>query len=262
LSQIREGQPAEELNEFSPEDLMKRIVKYLYVEWIALSLTCLVSAHAQSSTPVQSNARTPSVKVTPGAATQPFAENLIVTVTVSGSGATPSGLVVLAGGGYQSKATKLDSGSAIFYLAPGSLAKGVDTLTATYTPDDASQSRYLAAMGTALITIAEPATVDAVVNIDVLSNRHEISPFIYGINASRFDTIKGLSPGLVRWGGNQTSVYNWKLFTYNSGGDWFFNDYLLGDNKVSIGDSILHVNYVQSTGSHVLTTMPTLGWAA
>ena len=241
---------------------MKRIVKYLWVEWIALSLTCLAPAAAQDSVTVRSNAITPTVTVSPGTATQPFAENLIVTVTVSGRGEMPSGLVVLAGGGYQSKATKLDSGSAIFYLAPGSLAKGADTLTATYEPDAASQSRYLAATGTTLITMTAPGTVDAVVDINVLSNRHEISPFIYGINASKFDTIKGLSPGLVRWGGNQTSDYNWKLFTYNSGGDWFFNDYSLGDNKVNIGDSILHVNYVQSTGSHVLTTMPTLGWVA
>ena len=241
---------------------MKRIVKYLWVEWIALSLTCLAPAAAQDSVTVRSNAITPTVTVSPGTATQPFAENLIVTVTVSGRGEMPSGLVVLAGGGYQSKATKLGSGSAIFYLAPGSLAKGADTLTATYEPDAASQSRYLAATGTTLITMTAPGTVDAVVDINVLSNRHEISPFIYGINASKFDTIKGLSPGLVRWGGNQTSDYNWKLFTYNSGGDWFFNDYSLGDNKVNIGDSILHVNYVQSTGSHVLTTMPTLGWVA
>ena len=241
---------------------MKRIARCLGVGWIALSLTCLASAHAQSSTTVQSNATTPNVTVTPGATTQPFAENLIVTVTVSGGGETPSGLVVLAGGGYQSRPTKLDSGSAIFYLAPGALAKGTDALTANYTPDAASQSRYLAATGTALITITAPGIVDATVDIDALSNRHEISRFIYGINASKFDTIKGLSPGLVRWGGNQTSDYNWKTFTYNSGGDWFFTDYSLGDNQVYIGDSILHINYVQSTGSHVLTTMPTLGWVA
>jgi hypothetical protein len=242
-------------------ECMKRIAKSLRVGWIALSLTCFSAAGAQSGA-AQSSAKAPAVTVTPGDAVQPFAENLIVTVKVSGGDGTPTGTVVLSGGGYKSEPAKLDSGSANFYIAPGSLARGSDILTATYAPDPASQSHYLAATGKASITITAPGAVEVAVHIDVLANRHEISPYIYGINASKFDDIKGLTPGLVRWGGNQASDYNWKLFTYNSGGDWFFNNYPLGDNKVYIADSVLHINFVQSTGSHVLTTMPTLDWVA
>ena len=58
--------------------------------------------------------------------THPYAENLIVTATVSGASGTPTGNVMLSSGSFTSPAVSLNSGSAAFYIQPGSLALGPD----------------------------------------------------------------------------------------------------------------------------------------
>ena len=208
------------------------------------------------------NPAPPTVTVTPEDTTHPYAENLIVTATVKGGSVTPTGSVTLSSGGYTSAAVKLNSGAATFYVQPGSLAMGADTLTVTYTPDSNSSSAYAASTGTAGITITSPGSANVAVSINTLANRHQISPYIYGINTANANNISGMAPALVRWGGNQTSNYNWKSFTYNSGGDWFFEDFGLPNSIGNISDSVLLVKYTVNAGSRILTTMPTLDWVA
>ena len=107
------------------------------------------------------------------------------------------------------------------------------------------------------MTITSPGSTNVTVNIDTLANRHQISAYIYGINSMSVTDITNLSPSLVRFGGNEASDYNWKLFTYNAGGDWFFEDFGLGGI-----DSVALTQYTVNSGSHMLTTMPMLGWVA
>ena len=208
------------------------------------------------------NPTTPTVTVTPEETAHPYAENLIVTVTVKGGSATPTGSVTLSSGSYTSSAVTLNSGAATFYVQPGSLAKGADTLTVTYTPDSNSASSYAASRGTATITITSPGSANVSVTINTLADRHQISPYIYGINTTNVNNISGVSPKLVRFGGNATSDYNWKSFTYNSGGDWFFEDFGLPSSNGNINDSVQLVKYTVNAGSRILTTMPTLDWVA
>jgi hypothetical protein len=202
------------------------------------------------------------VTVTPEETTHPYAENLIVTATVKGDSKTPTGSVTLSSGSFTSAAVTLNSGSATFYVQPGSLAKGADTLTVTYTPDSNSSSAYTASTGTADITITSPGSANIAVTINTLANRHQISPYIYGINTNNKDNITGMSPKMIRWGGNQTSDYNWKAFTYNAGGDWYFEDFGISNSGAYMNDSVQMVKYAMDAGSHILTTMPTLSWVA
>jgi hypothetical protein len=95
-----------------------------------------------------------------------------------------------------------------------------------------------------------------------LANRHLISPYIYGINTSNSNNITGMAPSLVRFGGNQTSNYNWKLHTYSAGADWFFEDYGLGNTDGLIDDSVQLTSVAVNAGSHMLTTIPTLDWVS
>jgi hypothetical protein len=71
-----------------------------------------------------------------------------------------------------------------------------------------------------------------------------------------------MAPALIRWGGNQTSDYNWKTFTYNAGGDWFFEDFGISNSDGFMNDSVQMVKYAADAGSRMLTTMPTLDWVA
>jgi hypothetical protein len=215
------------------------------------------SASGTGSVAVTLSPVAPTVTVTPEETTHAYAQNLIVTATVAGNSGRPTGSVTLSSGSFTSPATTLSSGAATFYVQPGSLAQGADTLTVNYTPDSSAASAYLTSSGTASITIATPGATNVTVTIDALANRHLISPYIYGINSLTESDVTNLSPALVRFGGNETSDYNWKLFTYNSGSDWFYEDYSLGGI-----DSVQLTSFTVGSGSQMLTTMPTLGWAA
>jgi hypothetical protein len=221
------------------------------------------SASGTASVTVTQSPVMPTVTVTPEETTHPYAENLIVTATVKNGSASPTGSVTLSSGSFNSAAVTLNSGTATFYVQPGSLAMRADTLTVTYTPDSGSSSSYAASTGTAGITIAPPGANNVTVTINTLANRHQISPYIYGMNTLNESDITNLSPAFVRFGGNEASDYNWKLFTYNSGSDWFFEDFGLNDQSTGKGiDSEQMTKFAVDSGSQMLTTMPTLGWVA
>jgi hypothetical protein len=214
------------------------------------------SASGSASVTVTQRLTSPTVTVTPEEATHAYAENLIVAATVKGD-ATPTGTVTLSSGSFTSAAVALNSGAATFYVQPGWLAQGADKLTVTYTPDSSSSSRYSSSTGSVDMTITEPGSTNVAVNIDTLANRHQISPYLYGLNSLTESDITNLSPGLVRFGGNEASDYNWILHNYNSGSDWYFEDYSLGGL-----DSVQMTSFTKASGSQMLTTIPMLGWVA
>ncbi len=198
-----------------------------------------------------------TVTVTPEETTHAYAQNLIVTTAVTGANGVPSGNVTLSSGSFTSAVATLSNGSATFYLQPGTLAKGSDTLTASYTPDSSSAARYTASTGTVAMNISSPGSTNVTVNIDTLANRHQISPYIYGINSLTESDVTALSPAFVRFGGNEASDYNWKLHTYNAGSDWWFESYSLGNV-----DSVQFTSFTKASGGQQLDTMPMLGWVA
>ena len=113
-----------------------------------------------NTNPPPSSPTTPTVTVTPSAASFTTAEPISATVKVSGTGAVPTGTVTVKSGSYTSSATKLSAGSATFPIAAGTLPLGTDTLTASYAPDTASSSSYNSASGSADITVTKiPPTV-------------------------------------------------------------------------------------------------------
>ena len=113
---------------------------------------------------VISSKGTPTVKVTPQSTSVAPWQPLSVTVAVSGgTGApTPTGTVILSGGGYTSAATALTSGSVTFNIPAGTLTTGSDTLTANYTPDTNSSADYNVATGTTTTAIAVGAIAPTV----------------------------------------------------------------------------------------------------
>jgi len=220
------------------------------------------SASGTATVTVTQTAKSPTVTVTPEETTHPFAENLIVIATVKDGSVSP-GSVTLSSGSFTSSAVALNFGAATFYIQPGSLAEGGHTLTATYTPDSSSSGTYSTSTGTASMTITSPGSTNVTVDINTLANRHLISPYIYGINTLNQNDVTNLSPTFVRFGGNEATDYNWKAFTYNSGSDWFFEDFGITDQSTGKGlDSVQLTKFTVGAGSQMLTTMPTLGWVA
>lgn len=207
---------------------------------------------------------TPSVTVTPTLASLTTVQSLSVSITVAGKSSTPTGSIVLSGGGYSSSSATLSAGAASFTIAPGVLSAGTVQLTAAYTPDAASSSAYNSASGTSSVSVTAVSTTALTASVNTLVNRHSISPYIYGGNFpadAAHVTDAGLS--LVRWGGNASSTYNWQLHTYNADADYYYEDYTFkGFSGGGDSDSVQFVTDVLNAGSHPLMTMPMLGWVA
>ena len=107
-----------------------------------------------------------------------------------------------------------------------------------------------------------PTTVN--VSIDVLTNRHPISPYVYG-GAFPKDAATITDSGLpmVRWGGNGASTYNWELGTTNADNDYYFEDFNFGAlNNSADSMSTQFISDVKAAGSAPLMTMVMLPWVA
>jgi len=99
------------------------------------------------------------------------------------------------------------------------------------------------------------------VTIDVLTNRHPISPYAYG-GAYPQDAATVTDSGLsvVRWGGNATSRYNWKTQTSNSAADYYFSDYTY--TEIGDSDSVKFIQDAKAAGTNPLMTMVMLDWVS
>ena len=100
--------------------------------------------------------------------------------------------------------------------------------------------------------------------MNVLTDRHSISPYVYG-GAFPQDAATITDSGLpvVRWGGNGASTYNWKLGTSNADNDYYFEDFAFGAlNNTADADSVQFIKDVKAAGSLPLMTMVMLPWVA
>jgi hypothetical protein len=105
-------------------------------------------ASTTGTTSVTVTAAPPTVTLTLSSATISANQSLQATATVSGTGATPTGTVVLSGGSYTSPAQTLSSrGTYVFTVPGGTLSPGTYTLSVTYSGDN----NYTA--GTATVSV-------------------------------------------------------------------------------------------------------------
>jgi hypothetical protein len=120
-----------------------------------------------------------------------------------------------------------------------------------------ASNTYGASANSAQVSATPVAGTAAVaVNIDVLANRHMISPFVYGNNDQTISDISDVGYTFSRWGGNDASNYNWQLQSRNSAGDYYFEDY------GGAGDQAQLITDTQNAGGHALTTMAMMDWVA
>jgi hypothetical protein len=113
--------------------------------------------------------------------------------------------------------------------------------------------------------IAPTGSTAVNVTVDALSNRHPISPYVYGTNfppTASYITDSGTT--LVRWGGNASTRYNWKNFDTNAASDYYFiNRPMAGNGAASFyNDSTQFVTTIIGAGGSPLMTIGMLPWAA
>ena len=86
-------------------------------------------------------------------------------------------------------------------------------------------TRTCAALGAAIVaaaTILHAQNAAVTVSVDVAANRRAINPAIYGVAYATTTQLQDLNAPLHRYGGNNTSRYNWQLNADNRGQDWYF----------------------------------------
>jgi hypothetical protein len=117
------------------------------------------------------------------------------------------------------------------------------------------------ALGYLLLTagaaVAQTAPGPAV-TVDTQAGQHPISPYIYGMAeygvAPSFHASARL--GVLRWGGDGTTRYNWQVDSSNAGFDWYFMGGDGNANPTPSGGPDALVLADQATKSQTLLTIP------
>jgi hypothetical protein len=130
---------------------------------------------------------TPSVFVSASPGSPTTAQATTITVNVSGFTGypTPTGTVVVTSGSYTSASTALASGYATINLAPGVLPAGLDTVTATYTPDTQSSALYNSSSGSNTVGVYLPQIITPTVTLtQVTQNPTTTQPLVLAVSVN------------------------------------------------------------------------------
>ena len=117
----------------------------------------------------------------------------------------------------------------------------------------------------ALIAASSWAQTIPTLAVDAAANLHPISPDIYGINYYGDTGLENIvRVGVRRWGGDQTSRYNWLIDTFNSGNDYYFENFLFSNaNAATLPNNSTFDQFVNiglTSGAMRIGTVPMLGW--
>ena len=85
----------------------------------------------------------------------------------------------------------------------------------------------------AAVTALQAQQASVTVSVDVAANRRPIHPGIYGVAYATAAQLQDLNAPLHRYGGNNTSRYNWQLNADNRGQDWYFQS--IGESSATPG---------------------------
>jgi hypothetical protein len=109
----------------------------------------------------------------------------------------------------------------------------------------------------ALVTGQGPTTIQ----IDAAAGRRAIDERIYGLAYPDAAATSDLRCPVSRWGGNNTSRYNWQANADNRGSDWYFESVpYAGSAAGAEADSF--ISTARRGGSQPVLTIPMIGWVA
>jgi len=137
----------------------------------AAGSSTFLAALSQTSVQNEGDRITPSVFPWSNLSNPTTAQAVPMTVNVSGftGNPIPTGSVVLTSGSYTSAATALASGTATIAIPAGALSPGIDTLTATYTPDTSSSALYASTSGSNTIGVTLAVKITPAVAVTSLT---------------------------------------------------------------------------------------------
>ncbi len=229
-----------------------------FASWSGCSSTsganCTVTMNANATvTASYSSPTTASITVSPNTAT--IGTQVQFTATISGAASNAVTWAVTAPSGSASSPGTISSSG--LYITPYPAPPTV-TVTATSTQDPTKN-------GSTVVTLSPPAVAAGPsLSVDAGNQTHPISPYIYGMNAYTLTTTtaKGANVPVVRWGGDATSRYNYRIEATNSASDSYFENQDNGGGSWPNTDFNSFVSGNQTIGAKTLGTVPVLGWVA
>ncbi|MGD0646834.1 MAG: glycoside hydrolase family 44 protein [Acidobacteriaceae bacterium] len=239
-----------------------------FVNWTgcssAITETCSVTMNA--NTIVTANYNGPnvtSVTVTPNPAPVTIGSTQQFSATVNGTGLSGNGVtwsLAAPSGSTDSPGTITSAG---LYTSPYP-APATVTVTATSTQDPSIS-------GSVTVTLTAPATATGpLLNVDAGKQTHAISPYIYGMNAYLLDatTASNANIAIARWGGDDTSRYNYQTNVVNSANDYFFENFSGSNSMLPNGDNGNGTSFnaflsaANTLGIATQGTAPVIGWVS
>ena len=201
------------------------------------------------------------VTMTPTAPTVMIGTTQQFTATVSGTGS------------YNTAVTWAVAGPTGWTGSPGSIDKtglyespfpAPPTATVTaYATGDESKS------ASATVTLVAPAeAAGPALSVDAGNETHAISPLIYGMNAFGLDATTAANANITvtRWGGDDTSRYNYQTNVTNSASDFYFENFTgAADMLPNASGSTNFTDFITANntlGTKTLGTVPVLGWVS
>src|SRR5262249_6531126 len=120
------------------------------------------------------------------------------------------------------------------------------------------------AVSALVIAIGVPARAQnspVTVSVDAATNRHPISPGVYGVAYADATALADLNVPVNRSGGNNTSRYNWQLNADNRAADWYFESIPYASATAGEqGDTF--VQTAKGAGAEPMLTIAIVGWVA
>jgi hypothetical protein len=236
---------------------------YSFLSWtgcVSTTKAGICNVTVNSNMTVTANYSRPNVtgvKIAPNPAVAIIGTPLQLTATVLGTGSISNSVNWSLTG---------PSGSSAGTLNPTSVT------TATYiTPYPPPASVQITAASTETPSISTKVTVvlkapaaaaGPALTVNVGNQTHAISPLIYGMNAYALDTSVAQAANITvaRWGGDNTSRYNYQTNTSNSASDWYFENGTGSGGIWPDGNFADFVSSASSDGIKALGTVPVLGW--
>ncbi len=217
---------------------------------------CNVTMNANTTvTATYNQSSITSITVSPNTATIGTQVQFTATVTGAGNFSKSVSWAVAAPSG--STRSPGDITSAGLYTTPYPAPTTVP-VPATSTTDTTKS-------GSAIVTLVQPSTAAGpALTVDAGNQTHAISPLIYGLNGYYLDSTSATTahPGIIRWGGDDISRYNYKTNTTNSASDYYFENFTGAANMLGGGNFTGLITTDSSIGAETLGTVPVLGWVA
>jgi hypothetical protein len=119
--------------------------------------------------------------------------------------------------------------------------------------------------GSVTVTLSEAAIATGpALTVDAGNRTRAISPDIYGMNAFSMVSSVGKAVNLPvdRFGGDGTSLYNYKLDVTSAGSDWYYKNGVEGGGTEDTSSFNKHVQNDKAIGAKTMGTVPLMGWVA